>query len=347
MQTEQTNEVKEPIPVNVSKELMKDPEFRKQPMNQASLRTALDSKKTNESKTEKKEVASDTTEKADSKEAKTDEDDETDVEDEDSTEDAETPKRSKGLERKLKKLTARAAKAEELESQLAELRNEIAEMKSGKPSADKKTAQKDDGFKFDEPEPKIDDFDTLAEHNKAVAEWIYRKNRAHDRYEAQVNEGKQSVEKRARDFLASGKELEKELNLEAGEWSALVQGDELWTSDPAAEALFDLGKIGARIAYDIANDDETRDKFNKMSPAQQVRYIGRLEAKFDKEESDSKSKGGNSLAISKAKPPGKPLKGSGGGPKASGTQPVTALAGKTFKSQAEYRQYREQLKTKK
>ena len=335
----QTADVKESIPYNVSKEILSNPEFRQQPMNQASLATALAEKKANE-----KSKSDSEPDDVKAKEAQSETDkDEIDDSDEDKGGEA-SPGRSKGIERKFKKLTSERTALKEqndlLLAKLAEIETKLNGKTGDEPA--KKETSPTTSFKFDKPKPKLDDFDTVADHAEAVAEWTYEKNRAKERAEAAETEQKQTFEKTANDFFSKGKAVEKELGLESGEWEATVRDEDFKISTPAAEGLKG-SEYGAQIAYEIGSDDKLKDKFNKMTPIQQLTLIGKLEAKYESKSGEDEKQGRNGLNISKAQPPAKNLKSSTKAPALNGNKSMHEIAKIGFKSQREYKQIRNQL----
>lgn len=321
----------------VSSEMLKDSDFRSRPVNSLSFDTASEKDETKE----KEESAL-----PDKDEPDEQQDDETEgSENESSSDDDSTtpPKKSKGLEKRFKKLTAERTSLKEQNDLLLARLADIEARLAGSSKKEEPKAKSD--FTFDKPKPKLDDFDTVADFNEAIADWKYDQRKAQDKHEEQVSQQRQSGDNLFKTFFSKGKNIEKELGLESGEWDATVRDDTFKVSTAAAYAAAEMdGNLGAHVLYHIASDEETRSKFEAMNERQQVAFIGKLEAKFEVQE-ELKSKGGNKndKVITKAKPPGKSIKGSSNTVKFDRSRSVNELAGSVdIKSQADFKRLRNQ-----
>lgn len=329
-----------PAPVDsvVSKNLLKDADFRSRPISEVSIQTALaDAAKAKaDEKVTKDESATSSTEE---KESKVDEG-KGEGSNESSSEDDKV-KGSSGLKKRFSKLTAEKATLKEQNDTLLARLADLEAKVSGKKVEESTKTQTD--FKFDKPKPKLDDFDSIADHAEAVAEWTYAKNRAQERAETEVVGRQQSERKTIDDFLEKGNALDKELGLEPGEWQETVRGEHYMLPPYAAQAVAAMdGLVGAKVLYHIASDEAVADKFTKMSDIQKLTFIGKLEAKYEAE-AKPESSGGNGLnkSISKAKQPGKTIKGSSVSVKFDRSRPIAELAANAkITSQADYKRLR-------
>lgn len=324
-------------------EMRKDPDVRSRPLNEIVFDTAMSDKKDVE--TNKKSASG-----TDDKKAKDAKDDETINGSGDalSEDDDGQPKKSKGLEKKFKKLTAERTDLKNANDALMARLAALEEKVTGKTDNKSVVKQNADDFKFDVAKPKLGDFKDIVEYNEAVSDWNYDRREAQKEAKQAVTKQKETSDKLFTDFFKKGSEIEKELGLTKGEFEATVRDEDFKISPNAAVALAEMdGDTGNRIIWQIASDDDTRDQFNSMSPAKQLTFIGKLEAKLEATK-DSKSNGGNGFSkapVSKSKSPGKDIKGSSNATKFDTSKSVRDLAGSVeFKTQADYRRYRAQNK---
>lgn len=180
------------------------------------------------------------------------------------------------------------------------LKARIAELE-GKPKVETSTANPNSPT-FDKPKPDIQKFKLASDYMEALADWKLEK-RDFDRDQTTKTSKAQEEQKTDLDkFKASGKDLEKDLGLSPGDFDHTMNSKEAQVfSQPASYELM-KSEFGARIAYEIASDSETSKAFGKMTPPQQVKFIGKLEGKI---EAQAKSK--ETKAVSGAKSPSTPL----------------------------------------
>ena len=232
---------------------------------------------------------------------------------------------------------------ERAERRNAELEAELAKYKRGEsPTAEKPAASEpskntqSSEFVFDKPEPDAKDFKTVSEYTKALSRFEFERLRAEEKFNAQKESQVQSARQQFETFSERGKSVEKELGLRPGEFDLFIRDPSFVMSDPAKNEI--LGsEFGARIAIEIAMDDGTKESFAKMSPAQQVKYIGKLEARFEatQKENQNTSQGGNKKTS--AKPIGSDVKGSGNKPFNIKGKPINSYS-ESFSSQREFRE---------
>lgn len=184
------------------------------------------------------------------------------------------------------------------------LKARVAELEGKKPTGETPTATPT-GSTFDKPKPSREDpkFKTQADYEEALVDWKFEK-KDFERDQASTARRIQEEQKADSDkFKAAGKELEKELGLSPGDFDHTMNSKEAAVFSPAANYELMKSEHGARIAYEIVSDPDSAKAFGKMSPAQQLRQIGRLEGKI---EAQSKSRE-TPKAVSGAKAPSTPL----------------------------------------
>lgn len=309
--------------VPVTKEQLKDADFRSQPLNALDL-SAVATPKENAGK-EKEDPASSPAD------TKTEEKD---------------GKGKSGLEKKFAKLTA-ARDSEREQKEL--LLQRLSDLEKRVTPAAKQDEQKTSNFKYDKPKPKVDDkdsdgkelYESMADHAEAVANWTYDKREAEKASTSRDSEFKTAADKTFNGFFKDGETVETDLGLEAGEWAAVVRDDQNRLSGGAVWELAEMPDgLGAKIAYDIFSNAEVKEKFEKLNERQQVAFVGKLQAK-EEAKAEAKSNGGNKQdkQISKAKEPAKNIKGSTNAVKFDRTKPLSELAASAGKiqSQADYR----------
>jgi len=320
----ENNQTTEPTssPVNVS-ELLKDEGFRKLPLNSEAFANAV--------KGDKVESASTNVESQGEAEDENGEDQvETEAKGNDESDKKEVPDSVKA---RFKRITeardAAEMRAEQLERELARLRAGVKTEAS--PNAEVKTEAKGDQFVFDKPEPEPKDFKDVASYTKALSRYESEKYFAEQKWQQSKDVEVKTVQERYKNFFEKGKSVEQELGLRDGEFALYVQDPSFQITAPARDALLE-SEFSARIGYEIASNPTTREQFGKMSDAQQVKFIGKLEAKF--ETTKSEPQGGNKKTT--AKPIGSSIKGSASAPASLKGKPLNSIT-QTVSSQREFR----------
>lgn len=193
------------------------------------------------------------------------------------------PKRSKGVEKKISKLTRRVS---EREQEIERLRQENdALRRSTKPSEEQalKPEAKADG------EPKAEDFDTHADYIKAVAKWTIKQ-------EAQAAESKKQAEaseqeykklqsahvKRLQEFVKTQTDFDEVIA------DYIADHGDLKFSDALEEAIL-TSDLGPAIVYELARNPEELRRINSLGSVQAGREIEKLETKLAKSQESSKT----------------------------------------------------------
>lgn len=216
--------------------------------------------------------------------------------------DALSAKAQRRIANLVKERNLEKAERTKLEARIAELE------KAGKtPAAAEKQATaetKPDSTEFSKPKPKLSDFANYVDYTDALTDWKLEKRDFDGEQKSKAKAAQESSAKTYNTFLENGKALAKELGLDEGDFEALVNDVDGCKTYPATKQAIVESPFGARIAMEIANlDDAEKSRIERMTPIQQIAYVGRLEAKFDVKKQTTETQ-----AVSAAKAPGKPLK---------------------------------------
>src|SRR5205823_2073991 len=138
---------------------------------------------------------------------------------------------------------------------------------------------------FDKPKPKIDDFKRMDEYTEALTDWRIEKREFDKNQEAVVRTNQEKAKTAFESFRTKGAELEKEMGLKPGDFDVTVS-DESFKLYPQANRELLESPFGTQIAYEIASDEERSEAFAAMSESQQVKYIGKLEAKYESQKTN-------------------------------------------------------------
>lgn len=197
------------------------------------------------------------------------------------TVDTDKAKLSAKAQKRIDSLTAaRKAAEEERDNLRLELETERASKKAQVPAKQPATAERTPGPTFDVPKPKAQDFTNYADFTEALSDWK-ADQREHSKTVAAATADFEKKTKGAFEkFEASGSELEAELGLNPGDFHLTMQDEEFKLFNTTRAALLE-SEHGARIAYQIANNDDTKAAFSKMNDVQQLKHIGKLEAQIE------------------------------------------------------------------
>lgn len=215
-----------------------------------------------------------------------DENETADADDDQSTEDADDDeddqpqpkKKPRGVIRRIEKL---AAEKHDLQRRIAELEAQVQQ--SVKQSVEEAVGD----FTFDEPKPKFDDFDNLADYTEAVADWKIRKVEA----EKAFKQEQQSLEKQVKEIASKWEELEKAVKKELRDYSQVVTPEAVVEANPsqAAKEFLAESDIGPKVVYHLLNDEDLAAEFADATPSKQVRILTRLEDKLSATEEEDTS----------------------------------------------------------
>lgn len=176
------------------------------------------------------------------------------------------PRKNK-LESRFSEITEARRKAEErataAEARSAELEAKYKpaeEVKDANARPDPKTYT--DAFLYAEDLSKWTATKVLADHLQA--EETAKRNKAHEAVQTTFKERVSAASEGIDD------------------WIDLVASSKAAVSDPARDSIME-SKYGGEIYRDLVVDDELAEKVTAMKPADQVKWIGRMEAKYEAE----------------------------------------------------------------
>lgn len=174
------------------------------------------------------------------------------------------------IESRFSELTAKARAAEE-KATAAEARAVAAEAKLV-PKQEAAAIKDDVG-----PQPKPSEYTDAFEYAKDLAEWSTNKAlKDRDRQDAEREANK------AKDKVVEGwKTRVAEARAKHADFDDMLASSEVAVSDPARDTLIE-SEYGPDIVYALAADDELAQKVAAMKPADQVKWIGKMEAKLEK-----------------------------------------------------------------
>lgn len=126
------------------------------------------------------------------------------------------------------------------------------------------------------PKPKQADYTDAFLYAEDLAEWSANKAlKDRDRQEAQ-----KATDAHREKVVEGWKQRVDAIKAERPEWEEMVASSKAAVSDPARDALVE-SEFGPHIVGDLAEDDELAEKVSKMKPAEQLRWIGKMEAKYE------------------------------------------------------------------
>jgi hypothetical protein len=226
---------------------------------------------------------------------------------------AQTKKKS-GLERRFSELTGERDqyknRAAELEARLAQIEAErtakakdavvdVESTSSAESTRDQFTAP---DTEFTKPKPSIDNFDTMADYQEALVDWKLEKKEFEAEMKVKAREYKHAQEA----VVSTWDAREKDAKLRNEGYDVLVTtefAEKFAKNDASREAMQYLldSDFGPDLLYHLANDDDDRAAFKKMTPVKQVAYLAKLDSKMEPvKQSDTKP-------TTKAPAPSKPL----------------------------------------
>ena len=235
---------------------------------------------------------------------------------EDDAEEAEKPKDK--LEKRFSKVTKRAqeaeAKAAELEARLREL-----EAKAN-PQPIAQTANVDD-------KPRADQFNDAFEFAEALAEWSAEKA-LRDR---DIAEAQRKADEERNKVIESWNQKVSKAKSSMPDFDDVVASSTVVVSDAIRDAIIE-SDVGAQILYHLASDDDYAESLSAMPAIKALKEIGRLEARFEGEQSKPEVKA-KTVTQSKAPAPISPLKGG----KSAGADVLVDTNGEFYGSYAQWK----------
>jgi len=154
----------------------------------------------------------------------------------------------------------------------------------------------------EDDEPRPDQFRDAYEYAKALAEFSAEKAlKERDRQEAtkREQETKQKV-------LETWKKRVEETKAELTDFDDMVGSADVVISDQVRDAILE-SDVGPKIVYHLAENPEVAEKLKTMSVSAALREIGKLEARFERKETQETPRANKSSAPA----PISPLRGTG------------------------------------
>jgi len=152
-------------------------------------------------------------------------------------------------------------------------------------------------------EPQPSQFTDAFEYARALAEWSTEQALVkRDREDAnrRADEERQKVISTWATKVATAK-------AEMPDFDDMVASSSVVVGDHIRDAILE-SDVGPQILYHLAKEDDVAKRLTSMSPAQALREIGKLEARFEKQ---PETKPSNPVGKSKAPPPISPIRGTG------------------------------------
>lgn len=178
-------------------------------------------------------------------------------------------------------------RASELESRLRSLEAQVSPKKAESVVGD---------------EPQASQFQDAFEYAKALAEWSAEKALS----ERDRAEQERKVAEERHKVVQTFNERQEALKAEVPDYEDMVATLDIVVPDPIRDAIL-TSEVGPKILYNLAENRDVAEKLAKMPVIQALREIGKMEARFEKNEEPVSTK---TVAKPKAPPPINPLKAS-------------------------------------
>ena len=158
-------------------------------------------------------------------------------------------------------------------------------------------------------EPRADQFDDAFEYAKALAEWSAEKA-LYDRDQQDAN---RKIEEQRSKLLKTWSEKLEKAKPNLADFDEIVNSTSVVVADEIRDAIIE-SDVGPEILYHLAGlDGEEAEKFQSMPVAKALREIGKLEARFEKQEAAEETAVRSKPVVQKSKAPAplSPLKATG------------------------------------
>lgn len=204
------------------------------------------------------------------------------------------PKKKGGFQKRISKLSARAASAE---AERDYWREQALKKNAQEQQAPKETS-KNESKQDNRPNP--DDFDTNAEYIDALTDWKLEQREAKAKAESEKYQAKTEAQKRAETFQSKINEFKKE----HADFDDVIDSCEVDLSKDLQSMILE-SDLAPQLMYDLANKPEEIERLNKLSDKALIKALGVLEDRLSKS-SESKTK---EIKTSKAPSPINPVGG--------------------------------------
>jgi hypothetical protein len=147
-------------------------------------------------------------------------------------------------------------------------------------------------------EPRADQFDDAFEYAKALAEWSAEKA-LYDRDQQEANRKAQEAQDKV---LQSWKERLEKAKETLPDFDDMVASATVQIENTVRDAILE-SDVGPQILYELASDEEYAQKVAAMPVAKALREIGKLEARFEKQEAAEETAVRSKPVVQKSKAP--------------------------------------------
>lgn len=219
----------------------------------------------------------------------------------------EERKQNPKLEKRFSELTKarklaeeNAAKAQAEKEALEARLREYEERTNPQPKADESPIGR---------EPKPDQFDDAFEYAKALAEWSAEKAL----YERDQQEANRKIEEERQKVLKTWSEKLERAKPNLADFDEVIESTQVVVSNEVRDAIIE-SDVGPEILYHLASlDGEEAEKFQALPVAKALREIGKLEARFEKQQDAEETAVRSKPVVQKSKAPAplSPLKATG------------------------------------
>jgi hypothetical protein len=158
-------------------------------------------------------------------------------------------------------------------------------------------------------EPSPGQFDDAFEYAKALAEWSAEKAL----YDRDQQEANRRVEEERQKVLKTWSEKLEKAKPNLADFDDVIESTQVVVSNEVRDAIIE-SDVGPEILYHLASlDGEEAEKFQALSVSKALREIGKLEARFEKQEAAEETAVRSKPVVQKSKAPAplSPLKATG------------------------------------
>jgi hypothetical protein len=183
-----------------------------------------------------------------------------------------------------------AAKEREQREQLEAKLREYEDRQAPQPKADESPIGR---------EPRADQFDDAFEYAKALAEWSAEKA-LYDRDQQDLN---RKAEEERQIVLKTWSEKLQKAKPNLADFDEIVNSTQVVVSNEVRDAIIE-SDVGPEILYHLASlDGEEAERFQALPMAKALREIGKLEARFEKQEIAEETAVRSKPVVQKSKAP--------------------------------------------
>jgi hypothetical protein len=209
-------------------------------------------------------------------------------------------KRFSELTKARKQAEENAAKAQAEKEQLEARLREYEERTAPQPKADESPIGR---------EPSPDQFDDAFEYAKALAEWSAEKAL----YDRDQQEANRKIEEQRQKVLKTWSEKLEKAKPNLADFDEVIESTQVVVSNEVRDAIIE-SDVGPEILYHLASlDGEEAEKFQALPVSKALREIGKLEARFERQEAAEETAVRSKPVVQKSKAPAplSPLKATG------------------------------------